>query len=433
MIIHLPEGMVPFEDSGVERHPRLPLVGQPVTLGCKLEGNEEIPYLILRLDGREERLEARPGAAGGLFRFELGAFDRAGEVAYQFLTQQEASPWYRLEVLEEARYTRARSVLKTTTGYCLVLDHDLSLDLQEDGTLTLKQAPAEGVRVETAEIPLSNDYKMRLGGNFLWKLNRLSDTAAEALAYVALRDGKGRIRQSGLEMRLPGRHIFGTGERFDAVDMKGGSSNGRVVEKFTRQGDMSYLPMPFFMTEAGLGWYREGGIPTRMRFADTVTLCQRTQGTILSRDHLLLGRPDELLRAYIRLTGQPALPPEWAFGVWISGNGWKDDAEVDAQLEALRAHGYQSPSWCWSNGATSRPSTAGMRNISQTRNRPSGASAEPGCVCCCGRSPSSSTMTSIPARPFMRRTSRRPSAAAMSSAGRTAALTASTGAGSPTA
>ena len=77
MIIHLPEGMVPFEDSGVERHPRLPLVGQPVTLGCRLEGNEEIPYLILRLDGREERLEARPGAAGGLFRFELGAFDRA--------------------------------------------------------------------------------------------------------------------------------------------------------------------------------------------------------------------------------------------------------------------------------------------------------------------------------------------------------------------
>ena len=340
MIIHLPEGMVPFEDSGFERHPRLPLIGQPVTLGCRLEGNEEIPYLILRLDGREERLEARPGAAGGLFRFELGAFDRAGEVAYQFTTQQEASPWYRFEVLEEARYTRARSVLKTTTGYCLVLDHDLSLDLQADGTLTLKQAPAEGVRVETAEIPLSNDYKMRLGGNFLWKLNRLSGTAAEALAYVALRDGKGRIRQSGLEMRLPGRHIFGTGERFDAVDMKGGSSNGRVVEKFTRQGDMSYLPMPFFMTEAGLGWYREGGIPTRMRFADTVTLCQRAQGTILSRDHLFLGRPDELLRAYIRLTGQPALPPEWAFGVWISGNGWKDDAEVDAQLEALRAHGY---------------------------------------------------------------------------------------------
>ena len=135
MIIHLPEGMVPFEDSGFERHPRLPLIGQPVTLGCRLEGNEEIPFLTLRLDGREERLEA----------------------AYQFSTQQEASPWYRLEVLEEARYTRARSVLKTTTGYCLVLDHDLSLDLQEDGTLTLKQAPAEGVRVETAEIPLSND------------------------------------------------------------------------------------------------------------------------------------------------------------------------------------------------------------------------------------------------------------------------------------
>ena len=203
MIIHLPEGMVPFEDSGFERHPRLPLIGQPVTLGCRLEGNEEIPFLTLRLDGREERLEARRGAAGGFFRFELGVFDRAGEVAYQFTTQQEASPWYRFEVLEEARYTRARSVLKTTTGYCLVLDHDLSLDLQADGTLTLKQA-----RLRASGETAKSLYQMIV--KYAWaaislKLNRLR--SRRSLAYVALRDRKGRIRQSGLEMRLPGRHL----------------------------------------------------------------------------------------------------------------------------------------------------------------------------------------------------------------------------------
>mgnify|MGYP007112908877 CR=1 FL=1 len=90
MIIHLPEGMVPFEDSGFERHPRLPLIGQPVTLGCRLEGNEEIPFLTLRLDGREERLEARRGAAGGFFRFELGVFDRAGDFEPEQVAQHPA-------------------------------------------------------------------------------------------------------------------------------------------------------------------------------------------------------------------------------------------------------------------------------------------------------------------------------------------------------
>ena len=29
------------------------------------------------------------------------------------------------------------------------------------------------------------------------------------------------------------------------------------------------------------------------------------------------------------------LPPDWAFGLWISANGWNCDAEVDAQLKAL--------------------------------------------------------------------------------------------------
>ena len=154
------------------------------------------------------------------------------------------------------------------------------------------------------------------------------------------RDSRGHILSSSLEMDLPARHILGTGERFDAVDQQGRGSNGRVVEKFTNQGDMAYIPIPFFMTDSDLGWYREGGIPSEMAFKDKVTISQRAQGELLSRDRLLFGKPAEMLKAFIGLTGDMALPPEWAFGLWISSNGWKDDGDVDAQLAALQRHQY---------------------------------------------------------------------------------------------
>jgi len=340
MIHHLPEGLVPFEDSGMERRPLQPLCGQRVLAGCKIEGTQAVPWLALRGGDTERTISGKPCGQVGRYQFDLGAFDVPQRVSYRFLAGEEATPWYHFDVLTVSRYERALAVYKTARGFCLELDADLRLMADEDGSLALEQKPAEGEEAASTALRLPGGHTLSAGSGFLWKLNRLSDTKAEALAYEVFRDAAGRIHQTRLVLRLPARHILGCGERFDTVDMQGKSSNGRVVEKFTRQGDMSYLPVPFFMTDSGLGWYREGGIPTELRFEDPVTLTQRAEGALLARDRLLFGAPAEMLRGFLRLTGQPVLPPEWAFGVWISGNGWKDDAEVTAQLQALRGHGY---------------------------------------------------------------------------------------------
>src|SRR5262249_24468269 len=34
--------------------------------------------------------------------------------------------------------------------------------------------------------------------------------------------------------------------------------------------------------------------------------------------HLMAGTPKEIVTAYTELTGRPAVPPEWAFGLWAS-------------------------------------------------------------------------------------------------------------------
>lgn len=339
MIKHLPEGMVPFKDCVFQRNPLLPLLHQPVQVGCQVIGNEAIPVLTLRQDDRERQVTGRPVSDNG-YQFDIGAFESLGTVSYRFTAGAETSPWYRFNPLTETRYTTARQIIKTDAGCALALDQDLFLHLNQDASIVLTNQPVTGQAVLSITLDMGEGVTLVTNQESLWQLKRLSAPLATALSYVVHRDGDGRIIQTTLEMDLPARHILGTGERFDAVDQKGRGSNGRVVEKFTNQGDMAYIPIPFFMTENGLGWYREGSIPAQMRFGDTLTITQRALGEVLSRDRLLFGTPRKLLHDFIGLTGAMALPPEWAFGVWISGNGWKDDSQVDAQLEALKGHQY---------------------------------------------------------------------------------------------
>ena len=95
------------------------------------------------------------------------------------------------------------------------------------------------------------------------------------------------------------------GERFDHVNQQGRGSNGRVVEKFTRQGDQTYLPMPFFMTEQHLGWWCAGSISTEMDFHNGFTLCRAATGETLSQDVLFFGDSQALLAQFLGRTGQP--------------------------------------------------------------------------------------------------------------------------------
>ncbi|MBQ9210122.1 MAG: glycoside hydrolase family 31 protein [Clostridia bacterium] len=146
-----------------------------------------------------------------------------------------------------------------------------------------------------------------------------------------------RIRQKG---HLYARHIWGTGERYHTVDLRGSFTDGCVTEKFTQQGDQTYMPIPFFMTDRHLGCFVNASIPVRMDFRGGLTIEQRTQGNELLRETWFFSSPASILRQFIASTGSPLLPPDWTFGVWISANGWNCDAEVETQLQALRQYDY---------------------------------------------------------------------------------------------
>ncbi|MDD4007760.1 MAG: glycoside hydrolase family 31 protein [Sphaerochaetaceae bacterium] len=49
--------------------------------------------------------------------------------------------------------------------------------------------------------------------------------------------------------------------------------------------------------------------------------------------------PKEALKAFLKLSEKPALPPEWAFGVWMSANRWNSQSDLLEQAGLARKYG----------------------------------------------------------------------------------------------
>jgi len=341
MLKHLGEELVPFESNGFSRVPEYPLIGENVTVHCRVDFTTETPVLTLRTDGGEHLINGTTGD-GRFYAFELGAFDTLQTVQYQISTASEHTQWFSFEVSALENIDASLGLYRDGDTWNLAVCKDVSLMIVGGGTLSMSllQKAATGTPAETATLTLPGDFSLELGSGIIWKLNRLSEPICTCIGFTLRRNGKGRILQATLRMAFGCEHVFGLGECFEAVDLMGHSVNGRVVEKFTHQGENLYLPMPFFLTEKGFGWYRVSDIPAEMRFGKTVEITQETEGEVLTHDVLYFGKPMQVLSQYLAATGKPVLPPDWSFGVWISGNGWKNDAEVDAQLEALKRFNY---------------------------------------------------------------------------------------------
>ena len=209
----------------------------------------------------------------------------------------------------------------------------------------LQGTPPPGKIIESAEMELPEGFKLSLTGNkkgFL--LKRLSDKNYQSIVsvekYHADQDADGQIVRFRQEGQLNARYIWGTGERYHQVNQQGSYSSGAVTEQFTQQGEKTYLPIPFFMTEQGVGCFVNSAIAAEFNFRDGFSVSQQVHGSALSQDIWFFGKPSDILRQFVQYTGESMLPPEWAFGVWISANGWNCDEEVDKQLSALKQYDY---------------------------------------------------------------------------------------------
>ncbi|MDD4495057.1 MAG: glycoside hydrolase family 31 protein, partial [Eubacteriales bacterium] len=146
--------------------------------------------------------------------------------------------------------------------------------------------------------------------------------------------------ETGLMMRA--NAFYGFGEKFDGVNQKGKAPLSYVVEQYSDQQDKTYFPIPFFFTDYQIGYLQHGTWKTQFFLNEEidgkshVRVCSRCtkQGRLFDAE-IFMGTPSEIIHAYAKKTGSPALPPKWAFGPWMSSNGWNTQTEALEQVEQM--------------------------------------------------------------------------------------------------
>ena len=277
----------------------------------------------------------------------IGPFD--GPARYRFtLDGRPASGWF---TLPAARWeTQAFTAVRATGGALEASfgDHVLRLEAGErslDWLVECAGGPTRaGTRAETGRRAETTNHRVGTGG---WRAEgvdgglRLSgparrwDLAPPAWLYVDDREQELRLAWALAE----DERLFGTGERFDALDQRGRTPDVRVYEQYKQQGSRTYFPLPLLVSSAGYGVAVDSA--ERVRFdlgaTDRDRCAVRLPVAGGAAGRYLTGTPAQVLRDYVTAAGRPTELPLWAYGPWMSGNEWNSDRRVRTVVERTLA------------------------------------------------------------------------------------------------
>ena len=139
----------------------------------------------------------------------------------------------------------------------------------------------------------------------------------------------------------PEDHFYGGGEKFTRLDHVGRTIRMWQRNPYGARTELAYKNIPLLVGTRGYGLFVD--VPTAVTF-HLGSLSNRSY-TIHAAGpeldyYLLVGTPKEIVAAYTDLTGKPAVPPEWAFGLWASsGFVQATEASVREQTARLRKEG----------------------------------------------------------------------------------------------
>ena len=145
----------------------------------------------------------------------------------------------------------------------------------------------------------------------------LTRSGWRAHAYVQWA-GKGNFVHEALGLSV-GESVYGLGERFTPW-----VKNGQVVENSNRDGgtacEQAYKSVPFYMTSRGYGVLVNEAGPVSFEVASEKTARVQFSREGESLDYLVIQgpTPKDVVQRLTALTGKPALPPAWTFGLWLT-------------------------------------------------------------------------------------------------------------------
>ncbi|MGC6387274.1 alpha-xylosidase [Ewingella sp. S1.OA.A_B6] len=183
------------------------------------------------------------------------------------------------------------------------------------------------VRIEETDqfaVLHSGDLSVKITKGANWSLDflrhgqRITGSVAKSNGYVQnVHDGRNYMMER-LDLGV-GETVYGLGERFTAL-----VKNGQMVETWNRDGgtstEQSYKNIPFYLTNRGYGVLVNH--PEAVSFEVGSEKVSKVQFSVESEylEYIVIDgpTPKKVLDRYTRLTGRPALPPAWSFGLWLT-------------------------------------------------------------------------------------------------------------------
>ncbi|AXG81482.1 alpha-xylosidase [Streptomyces paludis] len=177
----------------------------------------------------------------------------------------------------------------------------------------------EGSTVELVSGPLT----LRTDTDAPWQLDFTADgrtlTSIGARGAGFATDADGRHFMLAQHTLGVGESVYGLGERFTPF-----VKNGQSVDIWQADGgtnsEQAYKNIPFHLTTRGYGVFVNH--PGRVSYEVGSETVGRVQFSVedQSLEFFVIHGPGprEILARYTALTGRPALPPAWSFGLWLS-------------------------------------------------------------------------------------------------------------------
>lgn len=171
---------------------------------------------------------------------------------------------------------------------------------------------------------------------FIGAGKKLTSSSFRGLGYVTTDDG-GVFMRDQLALGV-GEYVYGLGERFTPF-----VKNGQTVDIWNEDGgtstEQAYKNIPFYLTNKGYGVFVSH--PERVSFEVGSEKVSKVQFSVPGETldyYVIYGpTPKEILDKYTSLTGKPALPPTWTFGLWLSTSFLTDYDEktVNSIIEGM--------------------------------------------------------------------------------------------------
>ncbi|HVO40155.1 MAG TPA: alpha-xylosidase [Spirochaetia bacterium] len=173
--------------------------------------------------------------------------------------------------------------------------------------------------------------------DFTFEGRRITGSGEKHAGYILDAAGTPYMREQ-LTLGV-GECVYGLGERFTPF-----VKNGQVVDTWNEDGgtssELAYKNVPFYLTSAGYGVLVAH--PERVSFEIASETVTRAQFSVPGEELMYFviggGTARSVLRTYGELTGRPALPPAWSFGLWLTTSFTTeyDEKTVTSFIEGMK-------------------------------------------------------------------------------------------------